>query len=270
MIRGAEAIVSADPAFVRRPASLSVVMPVFNEAATVGRICELVLRQSCVAELIIVDDCSTDTSWNEIVMLAGNPRVKALKHTKNKGKGAGIQTALAAVTAPVVVVQDADLEYNPDDLPMMLHAMEVANADVVYGSRFSQGAQSETKWWHELGNRALTFASNLLTGLRLTDEATCYKMFRRELLSRVTLEEDRFGFCAEFTAKISRLQIRIVEVPIRYHARGRADGKKIRLRDGFSAVRCLIRYGLLPRLGRAAKPRVSQAKRRRGAGKSLR
>jgi glycosyltransferase involved in cell wall biosynthesis len=243
------------------PLSLSVVMPVFNEDATIISITERVLRLSCVVELIVIDDCSTDGTWNELQKIAANPKVKLLRHPINRGKSAALRSGFAGASAPIVVIQDADLEYDPDDLPLMMRALEDNHADVVYGSRFSKAANSTTRWWHRWENRALTWASNYSTGTRLTDEATCYKMFKREILSRITLEEDGFGFCPEFTAKISRLGVPILEVPIRYRARSRAEGKKIRFTDGLAALRCLVQYGLFPRIFRQSKTSLSRQAR---------
>jgi hypothetical protein len=153
-----------------------------------------------------------------------------------------VRTALEAVKAPVVVIQDGDLEYDPGDFEAMLVPIREGKSEVVYGSRFSPGRRNANPGWHTWGNRILTFISNRATGLRLTDEATCYKMARREVFERLSLRENRFGLCPELTAKIAKLGVRVVEVPISYKGRGRAEGKKIRFRDGLDALRCIIKY----------------------------
>ncbi|WCJ59543.1 glycosyltransferase family 2 protein [Fontisphaera persica] len=225
------------------PPSLSIVIPVYNEARSVELVLERVLAQYFVAEVVAVDDGSTDGSWG--VMRgweARDGRVRLARHERNRGKGAAVRTGLALATAPVVVVQDADLEYDPADLGPMLELILSGKADVVYGSRYADGRRGVGPLWHTLGNKALTLFSNLCTGLWLSDEATCYKMFRRELVPRLELREEGFGFCPEFTAKVSRLGLRVMEVPITYHGRSRAEGKKIRLRHGVEALWCLVKY----------------------------
>jgi glycosyltransferase involved in cell wall biosynthesis len=224
-------------------ANLSVIMPVYNESKTLDLIVPRVLAQPCVAQVLAVDDGSTDCSPEQLAAwVERDDRVRFLRHPRNRGKGAAIRTALPHATAPVVLIQDADLEYDPEDYQQMLKLIQSGQADVVYGSRFLAGARQVNSFWHTLGNRILTLASNLASNLSLTDEATCYKMFRREILTRITLEEEGFGFCPEITAKISKLGIKIYETPIRYSGRTRAEGKKIRLRDGWGAMRCVIKY----------------------------
>lgn len=220
---------------------LSVVMPVYNEQSTISDIIEKVLAQECVAELIVVDDASTDSTIAALRFWESDSRVKTVRHTSNRGKGAAVRTGFKHVLAPIVVVQDADLEYNPADYGKMLVMITSGFADVVYGSRF-MGRTNENPLWHTIGNRALTWLCNFATGLELTDEATCYKMFRSKLLSRIALREDGFGFCPEITAKLSKLGVKICEVPVTYRGRTRKQGKKIRLWDGFNAVMCIIRY----------------------------
>ena len=246
-------------------------MPVYNEARWLDAILERVLARPEVAQVVAVDDGSTDGSWAKLqAWPARDARVRIIRHERNRGKGAAIRTALAHLSTPLILIQDADLEYDPEDYPKLLAPILSNQADVVYGSRFlgPRGSSSSSTLvgrdgvspspisgtathgpspsWHTLGNRLLTWASNRLTGLRLTDEATCYKLFKREVLARVELTEDGFGFCPEVTAKVGKLvrlgQVRLVEVPIRYHGRTRAEGKKIRLRDGLAALACLWRH----------------------------
>lgn len=227
-------------------AILGVAVPVFNEERWLDTILTRVLARPEVARVVAVDDGSTDGSWARLEQWpARDARVVVLRHEHNRGKGAAIRTALARLDTPVILIQDADLEYDPDDYPKLLEPILSNETDVVYGSRFGEQANGNPPW-HTAGNRLLTWAGNQLTGLRLTDEATCYKLFKREVLRQIELTEDGFGFCPEVTAKVGRLvrvgAVRLVEVPIRYHGRTRAEGKKIRLRDGLSALKCLWRH----------------------------
>jgi glycosyltransferase involved in cell wall biosynthesis len=180
--------------------------------------------------LVAADGCAT--------------RIVALRHERNQGKGAAIHTALSHVQSEWVLIQDADLEYDPADYAVLLEPIRSGRADVVYGSRFA-AHQNRDAAWHTWGNRLLTWASNRVTGLRLTDEATCYKLLRRDTLRAMGLRERGFGFCPEVTAKVARMGLRLVEVPVSYRGRAKADGKKIRLRDGLRALYCLARYGWL-------------------------
>lgn len=222
---------------------LGVVIPVFDEAGTVDEILRRVLAQGCVQEVVIVDDASTDgTSGMLASWVALDPRVRIVSHVFNRGKGAAIRSGLDSISAPVVIIQDADLEYDPMDYERLLEPIRNEQADVVYGSRFAGRERPATVWWHCLGIGLLTRVTNALTGLTLTDEATCYKVFRRDVMERLNLEEDRFGFCPEVTVKISRLGVRLREIPISYHPRTCREGKKIRLRDGFRALWCLVKY----------------------------
>jgi glycosyltransferase involved in cell wall biosynthesis len=218
-------------------------MPVFNEGATVDEILRRVLAQPCVREVVIVDDASTDgTSATLASGVARDPRVRIVSHGFNRGKGAAIRTGLDVVSTPVVIIQDADLEYDPMDYERLLEPIRNDQADVVYGSRFAGRERPATAWWHRLGIRVLTRVTNALTGAALTDEATCYKVFRRDVMEQLHLEEDRFGFCPEVTVKISRLGVRLREIPISYHPRTCKEGKKIRFRDGVEALWCLVKY----------------------------
>jgi glycosyltransferase involved in cell wall biosynthesis len=228
---------------------LSVVMPVYNEAGTVGEVVKVVLAQKPVRELIIIDDASSDGS-NEVLqkITKSDSRVQLLRQEKNRGKGAAIAMGLSKASSEVVIIQDADLEYDPTEYHLLLKPILAGKADVVFGSRFKGwGAQRVLYFWHSVGNRFLTTLSNMTTNLNLSDMETCYKMFRREIIQKVTIEEPRFGFEPEITAKVSRMNVRIYEVPISYHGRTYAEGKKIGWRDGFSAMRCILKYGFFRR-----------------------
>ena len=223
---------------------LSAVMPVFNEAATLSEMIRTVLTQRPVAQLVIVDDASTDGTW-EILQSAAkdNPRITLVRHPQNRGKGAALRTGFTHATAPVVIVQDADLEYDPNEYHKLLAQILAGKADVVYGSRFiGSDAHRVLYYWHSVGNRVLTTLSNMATGINLTDMETCYKTFRREVIQKIRIEEDRFGFEPEITAKVARLKVRIYEVAISYYGRTYAEGKKIGWRDGLHALWCIIKY----------------------------
>ncbi len=228
---------------------LSVVMPVFNEENTVARVVHRVLAQPCVKELVVVDDGSSDGTVRIVDELAASdPRIRLLKHGVNRGKGSALRTGFAECTAPVVIVQDADLEYDPEEFDLVLAPIRDGRADVVFGSRFlGGGAHRVLYFWHSVGNQFLTLLSNMFTNLNLSDMETCYKAFRLEVLQRIELEEPRFGVEPELTAKVARLGARIYEVSVSYHGRTYAEGKKINWRDGFSALRCIVKYGLFAR-----------------------
>lgn len=235
-----------DPATAR----LSVVMPVFNEAATIGKVILTVLAQPSVGELIVVDDASSDGTWEvlQTTAAAHNGRVRIFRHEINRGKGAALRTGFAEASGDIVLVQDADLEYDPSDYPALLAPVLRNAADAVFGSRFTGGSSHRVLYfWHSLGNRFLTLLSNMVTDLNLTDMECGYKVFRRELLSEISIEEPRFGFEPEIVAKVSRLGRRIYEVSVAYYGRTYAEGKKINWRDGVSAMRCIVKYGLLQR-----------------------
>ncbi|HVZ30794.1 MAG TPA: glycosyltransferase family 2 protein [Polyangiaceae bacterium] len=225
---------------------VSVVMPVFNEVCSVEKVISVVLQQRPVEELIVVDDCSTDGSAELLSTIAARePRVRLHRHPVNLGKGAALRTGIAHASSEIVLIQDADLEYDPEEYHVLLAPILSGKADVVYGSRFiGAGAHRVLYYWHSLGNRFLTMLSNMMTDLNLTDMETCYKVFRREIIQRVELEENRFGFEPEVTAKISRLPIRIFEVPISYYGRTYEEGKKIGWRDGFRALWCIVKYNV--------------------------
>ena len=226
------------------PPCLSVVMPVYNEAATVAEVILAVLAQRVVQQLVIVDDCSQDGTWDKLQALARTEaRIKLVRHGVNQGKGAALRTAIAHATADFVVIQDADLEYDPGEYHLLLAPLLSGKADVVFGSRFlGGGAHRVLYFWHSVGNRLLTLCSNMATDLNLTDMETCYKTFRREILQKITIEENRFGFEPEITAKVARLRVRIYEVSISYYGRTYAEGKKIGWRDGFRALWCVLKY----------------------------
>jgi len=227
------------------PPCLSVVMPVYNEEATVSTIIHSVLQQRPVKELIVVDDCSRDKTWNELQKSASDSRVKLLRHEINQGKGAAIRTGFKSATAPILIIQDADTEYDPREYHVILNPILTGKADVVFGSRFlGASGHRVLYYWHAVGNKFLTTLSNMATNLNLTDMETCYKAFKREVADVIQLEENRFGFEPEITAKLSKLKLRIYEVAISYDGRTYEEGKKVNWRDGFSALRCILKYNL--------------------------
>jgi glycosyltransferase involved in cell wall biosynthesis len=221
---------------------LSLVMPAYNEEGTVLHAVERVLEQPFVAQLVVVNDASTD-STADLLGRIDDPRVLVLTQPINRGKGAALRTGFAAATADYVGIQDADLEYNPADLAKLLVPLEEGLADVVYGSRFLTGdAHRVLLFWHSIGNKVLTLASNAFANVNLTDMETCYKVFRRELIQSIPIEEDRFGFEPEITIKVARRRARIYEVGVSYSGRSYEDGKKIGWKDGVSAARCIVKY----------------------------
>jgi glycosyltransferase involved in cell wall biosynthesis len=221
---------------------LSVVVPCFNERATVRTMVERVLASPWTAEVVIVDDGSTDGT-RDLLATLHDDAVRVVVHDRNRGKGAALRTGFAAASAEYVIVQDADLEYDPAEYGQLLEVLESGAADVVYGSRFLSGRPHRVLYfWHSLGNRLLTLLSNMFTNLNLTDMETCYKAFRRDVLTSIVLEEDRFGFEPEITAKVARRGWRIYEVGISYAGRTYAEGKKIGWRDGMHALVCIVKY----------------------------
>ena len=224
---------------------LSVIMPVYNEACTVEEVIRKVLQQPEVEELITVNDASRDGTGEVLRNLAKElPKMKVFEHDVNQGKGAALRTGISHATAPYVIIQDADLEYNPEEYPVLLKPILDGKADVVFGSRFIGGeAHRVLYFWHSVGNNFLTLLSNMFTNLNLTDMETCYKVFRREIIQGIQIEENRFGFEPEITAKVAHKGVRIYEVAVSYSGRTYAEGKKIGWRDGLSALRCIIKYG---------------------------
>jgi glycosyltransferase involved in cell wall biosynthesis len=230
-------------------ATLSVIIPVYNEADTIHLVIEAVRARPEVGEIVIVDDASTDGTWARLQELAvGQEGLRLLRHDLNQGKGAALRTGFTHATKDFVLIQDADLEYDPEDYARILGPLVSGKADVVFGSRFfGFGAHRVLYFWHSIGNNVLTLLSNMCTDLNLSDMECGYKAFRREVIQSIVIEENRFGFEPEITAKVARKKLRIYEVPVSYYGRTYAEGKKIGWKDGFSALRCILWYGLLGR-----------------------
>jgi len=230
--------------------TLSIVTPVFNEMLTIERLLDRVRMAPALElkkELIVVDDCSTDGTREYLQRLTGDDIV-CLFHERNRGKGAALRTGFARATGDVVLVQDADLEYNPEEYPKLLRPILDGRADVVLSSRFLTGDEHRVLYfWHSIANRGLTLLSNVFTNLNLTDMESGYKVFTRRVLERITIEENRFGFEPEIVAKVARLQCRIYEVGISYAGRTYTEGKKIRWSDGVRALWCIVKYSLARR-----------------------
>lgn len=232
--------------------TLSIIIPAYNEAPTIHRILDLVREVSLTdhlqKEIIVINDCSTDDTAAVVGAYIAQHRAQAylrlLNHEVNQGKGAALHTGIAAASGDYLIIQDADLEYDPREYNLLLRPMLEGFADVVYGSRFRGGKPHRVLFfWHSIGNQLLTFLSNAMTGLNLTDMETCYKLFRRDIIKGLTLQEKRFGFEPEVTARVARVpKVRIYEVGISYYGRTYDEGKKIGWRDGFRAIYCIFKY----------------------------
>lgn len=227
--------------------TLSVVIPAFNEATTIGQVIQTVANQPLVGEIIIIDDASTDNTQTQLAAFTALPiPLKILRHAANQGKGAALRTGIKAATMPYVIVQDADLEYDPREYPAILEPLLEDRADVVYGSRFLGGSAHRVLYfWHRVGNGLLTLLSNMCTNLNLTDMETGFKAFRRETIQNIKIQENRFGFEPEITAKLARHGARFYEVGISYSGRTYQEGKKVGWKDGFRALWCIFRYNLI-------------------------
>ncbi|WP_026841473.1 glycosyltransferase family 2 protein [Citrifermentans bremense] len=224
---------------------LSVVIPIYNEKETIRAIHAAVQAVPMDKEIILVDDYSTDGTREILNELAG-PSTRVLLHERNMGKGAALRTGFQNVLGDIVIIQDADLEYDPQEYAKLTRPILEGKADVVYGSRFVTGEYRRVLFfWHMLGNKFLTLLSNMMTNMNLTDMETCYKVFRREVLENIIIEENRFGFEPEITAKIAKMNVRIYEVGISYSGRTYKEGKKIGWKDGVAALKCILKYNLL-------------------------
>jgi glycosyltransferase involved in cell wall biosynthesis len=226
---------------------LSIIVPVYNEKRTILTVLKRVESAPYDKEIVVIDDCSTDGTrevLREIDETRQIPSIRVLYHAVNQGKGAALRTGVAAAVGDIVIIQDADLEYDPSEYAILIQPILGGLADVVYGSRFLSGPHRVLFFWHSMGNRFLTLLSNMFTDLNLTDMETGYKAFRREIFSKITIEENRFGFEPEITAKIAKLRCRLYEVPISYFGRDYSEGKKITWKDGFAALYCILKYNL--------------------------
>ena len=226
---------------------LSIIIPCYNEIATIAQVIAKIrsLDLPLQREIVVIDDCSKDGTREYLQTLEKDSDIKVCLHQQNRGKGAALRTGFTSASGDIVLIQDADLEYDPTEYPKLLKPIVDGKADVVYGSRFIGGSEHRVLYfWHSVGNRFLTLLSNMFTNLNLTDMEVCYKVFRKSVLDKIVLTEDRFGFEPEVTAKISRLNCSIYEVGISYAGRTYAEGKKINWRDGFRAIYVIVKYGI--------------------------
>ena len=236
--------------------SLSVLVPVYNEVATVRALLSRVRAVPIPKEIIVVDDCSTDGTREAVEALRAEVgdtpenRLLLLVHEQNRGKGAAVRTGVARVTGDIVIIQDADLEYDPAEYPRLIQPIRDGHADVVFGSRFAGSPRRVLFFWHTVANRLLTLLSNMCTNLNLTDMETCYKVFRADILKQIPIRSNRFGLEPELTAKVAHLRCRIYEMPIAYYGRQYAEGKKVGWKDALSAVWTILRFAAMPDLGR--------------------
>jgi glycosyltransferase involved in cell wall biosynthesis len=240
---------------VSDPFLLSVIVPVYNEVGTVRTLLERVMAVPLAKEVIVVDDASTDGTGDVLREVAAGPlppgnRLRLLIHERNQGKGAAVRTAVPHVRGTIALIQDADLEYDPAEYPRLVQPIIEGRAEVVYGSRFMGGPRRVLLFWHTVGNHVLTLFSNVFTNLNLTDMETCYKVFRADVLKRIPIRSNRFGLEPELTAKIAHLRCRIYEMPIAYHGRQYSEGKKIGWKDAFVAVWTIVRFTIVPDVGR--------------------
>ena len=227
---------------------ISIVIPVYNEAHTIEELIRRVQSVDLAKEIIVVDDCSTDGTSEVLQKFKAEEGITVLFHQHNQGKGAALRTGFTQVKGEIVIIQDADLEYNPQEYTKLVRPILEGKADVVYGSRFLGGPHRVFFFWHYLGNKLVTLLSNMFTNLNLTDMETCYKVFKASLLKKFTIESNRFGIEPEITAKLAQLKCRIYEVDVSYSGRDYAEGKKINWKDGIAAVYWILKYNLWSRL----------------------